>query len=399
MRTALLTLILLALPAPGATAGTDPVEEARAIVEELAGPGTRGRAADTDLAAAADELASRLGEYGEVIRQPVEADGRSGENLILLQPPGVEGAGWIVVLAHYDHLGVGEPSGPHAGEVYAGADDNASGCAVLLLAADELLSADRPTDRGLAFVLTTLEEHGLAGARAFVASGPLDAGSIDAAVNLDTVGRLSSSELTVFGVGSARVFSAALDGLNTVFRFPLQKVEQSSGSSDDMAFVEASIPALHLFTGAWPQYHRPGDTVDHIDVEGLVDLADFTAELVEYLARTETEIEYVETTGPAALADPERATEERRRVSFGSIPDFQFDGEGVLLSGVLPGSPAAEAGLREGDRITGFGGTPVADLTDYSEAMKRYAPGDVVEVEFVRDGTPQRVEVTLVERR
>ena len=86
-------------------------------------------------------------------------------------------------------------------------------------------------------------------------------------------------------------------------------------------------------------------------------------------------------------------------MSFGSIPDFKYTGDGVRITGVLPGSPAASAGLAEGDVILSFGGDAVGDLTDYSEAMKRFAPGDVVHVEFLRDGKTQEVEVTLVERR
>ena len=190
-----------------------------------------------------------------------------------------------------------------------------------------------------------------------------------------------------------------LDGLNSVFDLPLQKVDQSSGASDDMPFVEAGIPALHLFTGAWPEYHRPTDTAETVDFEGMALLAEFTAELVGYLASEETKIEYVEPAAAAALADPDKATEGKRKVSFGSIPDFKFQGEGVKLSGVIPGSPAAAAGLEEGDLITGFGGAPVTDLTDYSEAMKLYSPGDVVVVDFMRDGKPMQVEVTLTERR
>jgi hypothetical protein len=395
-RTILPWLLVFCLPL---VAVADDVEEAREIVGELAGPQTRGRAAGSDLAAAAASIEARLAKLGPVQRQRVEVEGVDSANLLLLRDPAVDGAGWVVLAAHYDHLGVGAEGSPHVGEVFHGADDNASGCAVLMLAARKLMQDYAATDRGLVLAFLTGEEQGLLGSRAFLGSGPVPKEKIVAMVNLDTVGRLASGELTVFGVASARVFTSALDGLNSVYGLPMQKIELSSGSSDDMPFIEAGIPAVHLFTGAWPEYHRPSDTISTIDYEGVVQLAEFTAEFVHYLATARTPLDFVAPQTAKALADPARATEGRRRVSFGSIPDFKFEGEGVRLSGVLPGSPAAEAGLLPGDIVTGFAGAPIGDLTDYSEAMKQHAPGDVVLVEYVRDGTAASVEVTLVERK
>ncbi|RKZ13511.1 hypothetical protein DRQ32_01455 [bacterium] len=392
MKSILAAALLLALSLPAAAV------DYGEIVLRLAGPDTQGRAVDTDLAAATDYLESQLSGLGDVVHQKVQVDGVTSSNLILLREPAQEGAGWIVVGAHYDHLGLGVPGEPNEGKVHFGADDNASGCAVLVGAASMLLSGP-PTDRGLAIVFFTGEERGLLGSREFVASGPVAADEIQAMINIDTVGRLDVGEFSIFGVGTARVFSPALDGLNSVFDLPLQKIDPSSGASDDMAFVEAGIPAMHLFTGARPEYHRPGDTADLLDIDGLALLADFTVELADYLASGETAIDFVAPVAGSALADPERATEQRRRVSLGSIPDFNFTGEGVRISGVLPGSPAAEAGLQEGDLIVAFAGVGVADLTDYSEAMKRCAPGDVVQVDFLREGKAMQVEVTLAERR
>jgi Zn-dependent M28 family amino/carboxypeptidase len=389
----LLTLLPLLIAVPAAA---DPVEDAQVIVERLAGPESRGRAATTDLAATEQWLAARLDAFGDVGMQTVEIGEVASSNLYLLREPAVEGAGWIVVGAHYDGLGIGEAGSPHDGQVYHGADDNASGVATLMLALEML---PEQADRGLAIVFFTGEEQGLLGSKAFLESGPVARDDIKAMINLDTVGRLDEGELTVFGVGSARIFGRMLEGLNSVFDLPLQPVDQSSGASDDMPFVEAGIPALHLFTGAWPEYHRPSDTSDTVDYEGIAVLSEFLAEMAGYLASADTKIEYVEPEAAAALADPEKATEGKRKVSFGSIPDFKFTGEGVKLSGVLPGTPAAQAGLQEGDVITGFGGAPVSDLTDYSEAMKLYAPGDVVVVDFTREGEPMQVEVTLTERR
>lgn len=387
-------LVLFLLPST-ALATVDVQAE---VVQTLAGPQAQGRGPHTDLAVAADYLESMLGAWGPVQRQAVQVDGVQSNNLILMRAPAQAGAGWVVLGAHYDHLGLGTAGEPNYGTVHPGADDNASGCAVLLGAMGPLMDAG-PTARGLAIVLFTGEESGLLGSRAFVADGPLAGQKIVAMVNLDTVGRLNTGELTIFGVETARVFGPALDGLNSVFSLPLRKVGPSSGSSDDMAFVEAGIPALHLFTGAHPEYHRPTDVVGLLDMDGLATLAEFTAELVGYLAAGDVDLSFEDAAANRALADPSRATAGRRRVSLGSIPDFKFEGEGVRISGVLPGSPAAGADLREGDVITAFAGVEVSDLTDYSEAMKQHDPGDVVQVDFLRDGVAMQVEVTLTERR
>lgn len=374
------------------------------VLEGLAGEGTRGRAIETDLDAAADVLRSALGTpaHDDLVEQAFTGpDGASLVNLLVVDPGSDPDAGWIVVGAHYDHLGLGEKGSAHRGRVHPGADDNASGCAVLAELVHRWRSdfADA-NERGVVFAFLTAEEVGLAGARHFVENPPDGVDEIVAMVNLDTVGRLADGGLTVFGAESGDGLADALQGINTAFGLEMDLVDRSSGASDDMAFVEAGVPAIHLFTGAHPTYHRPTDTLETLDREGLGTLLDFTTELVDYLSYADVTIEFVPPGADAALADPERATEGRRRVTFGSIPDFQAtDVEGVKISGVIPGSPAEDAGLQAGDVIVGFGGGPVEDLTDYSEAMKRYGPGDEVEVEFVRDGERGTVSVTLVERR
>jgi hypothetical protein len=390
---------ILALALVGATAL--PAAATQNVLDEmlsvLAGSHTEGRAIDTDLDEAADEIVRVLGMFDlDVVEQEFEGpDGHRLRNLLGIVEGTDPEAGWIVVGAHYDHLGLGEPGTPNHGTVHPGADDNASGCAVLASVYEQW----EPTERGVVFAWFTAEEIGLLGSKHFVENPPEGVDEIVAMVNLDTVGRLADGGLTVFGVESAPAFEPALRGIDTAFGLDLETVARSSGTADDMAFAERAIPTLHLFTGAHATYHRPGDTLEKLDRAGLGTLVDFTYELVDYLARPDADLQFVPAGAQEALADPERATEGRRRVSLGTIPDFQGGDGGVELTGVLPDSPAAEAGLQEGDVIVGFGGAPVDDLTDYSEALKRYEPGDTVDVEFLRDGDRRSVTVTLVARR
>lgn len=398
LRRVLVASVILALATSSAFAAGEPA--LRQIVTEIAGPNTRGRAADTDLESARNALHKMLRDLGPVLVQDFEVDGVGTlQNLVLPREGSGDAQEWVVVVAHYDHLGVGGDDDPNPGKTYFGADDNASGVAVLLESARYFASEFEAPQRGVLFALTAGEEIGLKGARAMVADLEADGEKVVAVVNLDTVGRLADGGLTVFGVASARQFGPILSGLNSVYGLDLKPVDRPSGTADDQAFAEKGIPTLHLFTGAHATYHRPGDTTEALDFEGMGTLVEFTAELVDYLAQSDTEIDYVPAGATAAIADPQRATEGRRRVSFGSIPDFQFTGEGVKITGVIPGSPAAQAGLAADDVIVAFGEAPISDLTDYSEAMKLHQPGDEVLVAYLRGGERLTATVTLVERK
>lgn len=391
--------MLLAVVCSQASGASAAALDPDALLEALAGPDSRGRAVETDLDRAAAVLLEALeGDDRDVVVQEFAGpDGAALKNLLVLVEGSQPSAGWIVVGAHYDHLGLGEVGTPLHGQVHTGADDNASGCAVLAGLVQR--ASEMQNERGVVFAFFSGEEIGLLGSRHFVAQPPAGVGEVVAMVNLDTVGRLRDGGLTVFGVESARGFADALSGINSGFGLDLKPVARSSGSADDMAFAERGIATLHLFTGAHATYHRPSDTLEALDREGIATLTEFGFELLDYLARADVEIDFVPAGAQAAVADPARATEGRRRVSFGSIPDFQREGGGVAITGVIAGSPAAQAGLQEGDVIVEFGGAPLDDLTDYSEAMKRHEPGDVVVVAYLRGGERHSVEVTLTERK
>lgn len=299
----------------------------------------------------------------------------------------------VVLGAHYDGL-----DRDPAGRARAGADDNASGVAVLLevarLAAAEA-AAGRPPARTLVFVAFSGEEAGLLGSSEYVRHPAVPLDSTVAMINLDTVGRLRDETLTVFGVGSAEEFAALLDGLNLAAGFVLQKIVEDSGSSDQLSFYARRVPVLHFFTGPHEDYHRAGDTAEKVNIEGMTRIASFTAETLEYLARRREPLTFrmVGTKRPAEG----RATE--RRVTLGAIPDFAHSGPGVLLRGTLPGSPADRAGLVAGDVLVEIGGEGVDNLADLQAALKNHKPGDYVTVVYRRGTATLRADVTLVERR
>ena len=155
---------------------------------------------------------------------------------------------------------------------------------------------------------------------------------------------------------------------------------------------------MQIFTGAHADYHRPGDTADKLDVDGMERIAEFTVELLLYLANRDEPLSFL----PPGAEKTDAAASSRgstRRVSFGSIPDFNHSGEGVLLSGVIAGSPADKAGLQAGDLLVEFAGVGLEDLKSFSDVLKGLSPGDTVGVAFVRDGERLTTDVTVVERK
>ena len=191
----------------------------------------------------------------------------------------------LVVGAHYDHLGTGWPDvkAGQAGKIHPGADDNASGVAVLLELAR--LFVKHPGKRPIIFVGFSGEEAGRLGSRHFLAAlAPAARQNIMAMLNLDTVGRLGSGKLLALNCNSAREWSHIIHGCSYVTGVVATPVALSLDASDQVSFIEAGIPAVQLFTGAHVDYHSPGDTIAKIDVPGLAKVTRLAEEMVRYLS-------------------------------------------------------------------------------------------------------------------
>jgi C-terminal processing protease CtpA/Prc len=198
----------------------------------------------------------------------------------------------------------------------------------------------------------------------------------------------------VFGTGTAREWPHIVMGVGHTTGVEATSIPYAPQASDQIPFRDAGVPAVHVFTGAHEDYHRPTDDADKVDAAGLVKVATFVRETVDYLAQRP---ERLSPTGRAAAAgtSPEGPG---RKVLLGTVPDFSFPGPGVRVASVLDGSPAAAAGLREGDVLLAFAGTPLADLRAYAKALEGHAPGDVVKVRWRRGAEETERDVTLVAR-
>ena len=313
-----------------------------------------------------------------------------------------------VVSAHYDHLGFGWPD-VHAefrGQLHPGADDNASGVAVLIELARAAAAGAKPS-RTLVFAAFSGEEAGLLGARHYVAHPAFPIEKTIGAVNLDTVGRLGAQKVTILAAGTATEWPHIFRGASFVTGVESRSIPDQAEASDQLAFVERGVPAVQVFTQAHADYHRPGDTVEKIDVPGLVRVATLVQECVSYLAERPEPLTVTIAPPPradaaAAGAAPSSAPASPppggRKVTVGTVPDFAFAGPGVRVDQVVPGSPAEQAGIRAGDVLLKLAGQPIESLRGYSQILGTLEPGQTIEIEIERDGARLRLSVTVVAR-
>ena len=299
----------------------------------------------------------------------------------------------VLVIAHLDHLGRGWPDSREGNEnqVHPGADDNASGVAVLLELA-RAMASEPPRPRPVVFAIVTGEEAGLLGSRHLLASMTPDEKPF-ACVNLDTVGRLADGKLYVLNADTAREWRFIFMGVGYTTGAPVTVVSEPLDASDQVACIEMGVPAIQLFTGPTPDYHRPSDTVDTIDADGMVVVTEAAHEAIGYLAeRTEPLTVTIAAAANDGDGPPPRTS---RRASLGTMPDFAFEGPGVRVQQVMPGSAAEESGIIAGDVILAIDGATVTDLRSFSDLLKARVPGDAVEVTVLRGDEEQIVEAVL----
>lgn len=314
----------------------------------------------------------------------------------------------VVIGAHYDHLGHGGPGslapGSHA--IFHGADDNASGTATVLKLADYFVHQG-PQERTLLFATWTAEEEGLIGSQHFVEHPPIPLDQIVADLNLDMVGRIRANVIYIGGAGTAPAFDKMLDEADKGFVDPQGKAEPpfelksfgrgGYGPSDHMSFALHKIPVLFFFSGMHADYHRPTDTSDKINYAGMEEVAQFGEKLVAELIDMPRQT-YIEVNDSGnAMA---HMTGGGTRVTLGVVPDYtegteQTQTKGVRITGTVPGSPAAAAGLKGGDIIVQFGADKVDSLYDLSDELGKAKPGDKVKVAVLRAGQRVELDATL----
>ena len=348
----------------------------------------------------------------------VEKVKKTGRNVIALLPPvgsvsepalsqlpvgetsGLDAAGshrdteYIVIGAHYDGLGYGEIGSlarkGEEGQIHNGADDNASGTAVVLELAARLSKTRETRARGILFALWSGEEIGIIGSSYFAENPVVPLDRIAAYLNFDMVGRLKENTLILQGVGSSSAWPALIERQNVPIGFNLTLQADPYLPTDVTAFYPKKVPVLNFFTGAHEDYHRPTDDVEHLNYEGMERVVALVNGMILDIASAAERPEYVE----VERSQSGGGSRDTLRAYLGTIPDYSTDTAGVKLSGVRAGGPADKAGLKSGDVIIKFGGQQIANIYDYTYALDAVKIGEPVEVVVLRDGA--QVTLTVI---
>ncbi|MDG1571535.1 M28 family peptidase [Robiginitalea sp. M366] len=325
----------------------------------------------------------RRDPHAQITFEEADSAGIAGMNVMGLIDKG--GSRTVVLGAHYDHLGMGGEGSLHRGEaaVHNGADDNASGVAVLLHLAQEINRWEEARDNYL-ILLFSGEEMGLLGSNYFSKNPTLSLDEVPFMLNLDMVGRLRpDSTLSVSGTGTSPIWNQVLNSQNPGFKLVLQ--ESGVGPSDHTSFYLQDIPVLHFFTGQHPDYHRPSDDAGKLNYEGMEAIS---AYLMKVLRAMETQRE-------VAFRKTKNESEEvpAFKVALGVVPDYLFEGPGMRIDGVSEGKAAQQAGLQKGDVVLRLGDSTVTDMMSYMRALASFQPGDSTEVVVGRGTDSLRVSV------
>jgi len=298
---------------------------------------------------------------------------------------------WVALGAHYDHLGHGTSGSSlarkeEAGQVHAGADDNASGTAAVLGVAETL--STQPRRRNVLLDLWSGEEIGLIGSAAFAANPPVPLEQIAAYLNFDMVGRMRDNKLSVQATGTSPAWPRLLEQANIAAGFDLQPQTDPYQPTDVATFNLAGVPSLNFFTGSHTDYHRPSDTADKIDYEDLDRIVAFAADITRRLEDVVEPPQFTKVDQPS-----QAGSRAGVRVFTGTIPDYTAEVKGLLLGGVIGGGPAEQAGLQKGDVIVEIAGQTIANIYDYTYALELLKIGQPVKVAYMRAG--KRIETQL----
>lgn len=300
---------------------------------------------------------------------------------------------YLVIGAHYDHLGTGDQGGSLAmnstGQIHNGADDNASGTSGILALA-KALSQIKERKRSLLLMTFSGEEMGLLGSQYYTDHPTLPLENCVAMINLDMIGRMNNHQLQIGGIGTCATFEEELRKLNEFFQFKLSLNKAGRGPSDHTSFYVKNIPVLFFFTGLHLDYHRPSDDSDKINYEGAEKITEMVGFKALNFLNRETRPVFQKSSEPT----PQEGEVRRSRVRLGIMPNYSDEEKGVLISDVSEGGSAQKAGMKGGDRIIRMDERQINNIYEMMNVLADANPNDIMKITVVRDG--QEVILTVI---
>ncbi len=380
------------------------------------------RAGGVDLEALAGQITLTKRPTGRALAQPVRAsmqcdqqvDKRMLQNVVA-RLPGTDPLlkeQYVVIGGHYDHHGFAQ-SGFGAmgkrGELHPGADDNASGTSAVLELAEAFALREQAPRRTVIFMAFTGEERGLWGSAHYVAHPiyPLDRTVL--MLNLDMVGRLKGSHsevdgtkksvLDVGGVGTSPGLRALVEHANSE-QIPIVWDPSGEAPSDNTSFFEKNVPVLFFFSGMHADYHRPSDTWDKIDVDGLGKNARLAWRVATAITDTDLPVPFTRPKEkPVFGKHRNQGGSDKPMPRLGLMPEYGDRTDGMSVTAVITGGAAEKAGMQSGDLVVELGGQPVRSVQDYMEALSKFKGGEEIEVVVIRKGQRTALKAKLAPPR
>lgn len=292
---------------------------------------------------------------------------------------------YVALGAHFDHLGeeAGFASlalGADRARVHPGADDNASGTAMVLDLARRL--KEHPLRRSVLLLHFSGEELGLLGSAYWSKHTTVPVESVKFFFCFDMVGRLDASthKLWVGGVGTTHEDLARIDAHLPSSLHVQHELGMLIAASDHASLAKVRIPSVFFTTGLHNDYHRPTDTAERVDVVGEALIEDAAMAAIHDFGDAAAAPSFDEST--AWFLMPRTSI----RLDFGALASDQMDPRGLLLGGCKAGSPAAHAGLRAGDVLLSVAKAPIHSLQDLEKIVRDHKVGDSVLIAWIRDG-------------
>ena len=294
---------------------------------------------------------------------------------------------YIVIGAHFDHLGYGGPGSgslkPDTNAIHNGANDNASGTAGLLELAHKLQNNRQLLKRSILLIGFDAEERGLLGSKYFIQNPTVEKSNIVTMINMDMIGKMKDSTVVIGGVGTSPIFEKILDSLSIDSGLKFEFNQAGYGPSDHASFYSENIPVLFFFTGDYDNnYHLPEDDWESINLKGERQILNVIHNLVIDISRQNLKPSFT-------LAGPKKQQTQRNnnKIKLGIIPHYGGTIDGLKIDKIYdPNGPAARAGIRSGDIIKSINKKPVKDIYEYMKRIKDLKKGQSVPMDIKRDG-------------